>query len=104
MKRVAYTVQATCPSAASADAYVAWLQDGHTGAVVNGGALSAMIVRLEADPPGSPPRVEVRYVFATREAFDRYIRDHAPALRQDGLKRFGPDSGVKFDRTIGEIV
>lgn len=104
MRRIAYTVRAGCPSEAVAAAYVAWLEGGHTDEVVKGGAESAMIVRLEPDAPGGPARVEVRYVFSTREAFDRYIRECAPRLRAEGLARFGPGSGVVFERTIGEVL
>lgn len=104
MSRIAYTVRALCPDEAVAAAYVAWLEDGHIDEVIKGGAHSAMIVRLEPERPGGPARVEVRYVFSTREVFDRYIRECAPGLRAEGLKRFGPESGVVFERTIGEIV
>ncbi|MFN0011256.1 MAG: DUF4286 family protein [Phycisphaerales bacterium] len=101
---VAYTVRATCPSPAVAAAYVAWLEGGHVDQVMKGGAHSAMIVRLDAERPGDEARVEVRYVFSTREVFDRYIREHAPGLRADGLKHFGPETGVRFERTVGEIL
>ncbi len=93
-------VQATLPDEATAREYVAWLEDGHVDQVVGHGAHSAMIVRLEGDPP----RVETHYVFGTREMYEQYVSKHAAALRADGLKRFPPERGVKFERRLGEIV
>lgn len=108
MSSIAYTVRATCPSPALAERYVAWLEDGHVDMVIRGGAHAATIVRLDPEPgqPGGqgPRRVEVRYVFPTRAVFDRYVRDFAPALRAEGLARFGRETGVTFERSVGEIV
>lgn len=104
MTRVCYMVIATLPSAAVAEEYVAWLEDGHVDSVVDGGAHSAMIVRLEPNGPSEAPKVMTQYVFSTREMFDRYVREFAPALRAEGLKRFGPDRGVKMERLLGTIV
>jgi hypothetical protein len=101
---IAYTVIASCPSKELSDEYVAWLEDGHIDAVIAGGAHSAMIVRLDREGNSGPWVLEVRYIFSTRAAFDRYIKEHAPALRADGLKRFGPERGIVFKRTLGEIV
>lgn len=102
MGPIAYTVTATLPDERVCSAYVEWLQDGHVDAVIGAGAHSAMIVRLE-DPP-LPIRVQTRYIFSTREALDRYLREHAPGLREDGLRRFGPETGVSFAREIGRVV
>lgn len=102
MTRICYMVVATLPDAATAQEYVAWLEDGHVDAVINHGAHSAMIVRLE--PRSGKPRVMTQYVFPTRELFDRYVAHFAPALRADGLKKFPPERGIAFERTIGEIV
>lgn len=103
---VAYTVVASLPDRGVTDEYVAWLKDGHVDAVIAHGARSAHIVRLDREGPNEdePFRVEVRYVFPTREVFQRYVERHAPGLRADGLKRFGPERGVRFSRTVGEIV
>jgi len=104
VSRIAYTVTAMFPDRATADEYIAWLEDGHIDAVIAGGAHSAMIVRLETTDPDEPPRVEVRYIFSTRELFDRYIEHFAPALRAEGLRRFPPSRGITFQRSIGTIV
>ena len=103
MMRICYMVIATLPDAAIEREYVSWLEDGHVDAVISGGAHSAMIVRLEP-AAGEKPRVMTQYVFPTRELFDRYVAHFAPALRADGLKRFPPERGIVFERTIGEIV
>lgn len=103
MAQIAYTVRALCPDAPTAQEYLAWLKGGHIQEVIRGGALSAALIRLD-DQPGCPSRVEVRYQFADRAALDRYLTQFAPALRADGLKRFPPERGVAFERTVGEIV
>lgn len=110
MPRMAYSVTAHHPSERQARAYVAWLQGGHVRAVIAGGAESGTITLLDTPPgttnpaEGSDPRsVEVRYIFPSRTALDRYLRDFAPALRSEGLARFGPETGTRFERTIGEI-
>jgi hypothetical protein len=59
-----------------------------------------------AGPPhndAAPAIVETQYVFPSRKAYDAYIRDHAPALRADGLKHFPPESGVTSERQVAEI-
>ena len=103
MTRIAYTVIATFPDQATMDEWVAWLEDGHIDEVIARGAHSAMIVKLDREKPTDPLRVEARYVFSTRENYDKYIREFAPALRADGLKRFPPERGIAFQRTVGVI-
>ena len=102
MSAICYMVIATLPDAATAAEYVAWLEDGHVDRVIDGGAHSAMIVRLDREAE-SPPRVMVQYIFPTRERFERYVSEFAPALRADGLKRFGPERGVRMERLIGDV-
>jgi hypothetical protein len=102
MAAIAYSVIATLPDARTADEYVAWLEDGHVDAVVRGGAHSAMIVRIQ--DPSHPIQVETRYIFSTRDAFDRYVREAAPGLRADGLRLFGPGRGVSMERRVGIVV
>lgn len=102
MGRIAYTVTAELPDAAVRDRYLSWLAEGHVRQVVEAGAESGKVVRI--DEPAEPLRVQTRYEFASRADLDRYLRDHAPALRADGLSRFGPETDVRFSRTIGEIL
>lgn len=102
MSAIAYTVAAVFPSRDLALEYVAWLEDGHIDEVIQGGAHSAMIVRITE--PEIPIRVEVRYIFSNRGVFDTYLAQHAPALRAQGLKRFPPERGIRFERTLGDVV
>lgn len=102
MGSIAYTVTATLPNEASRTAYIEWLENGHVDAVLEAGADAAMIVSV--DEPAQPIRVQTRYVFATRETLEHYLAHHAPALRADGLRRFGPETGVTFSREIGRVI
>lgn len=99
---LAYSVIATFPDQSLAAEYVAWLKGGHVQQVVAGGAVSAEVIHLE-EPP-TPIQIESRYIFAGRAEFDRYLRDHAPRLRTEGLARFGAGRGVTFQRRVGKIV
>jgi hypothetical protein len=101
MPRIAYMVIATLPSESIAQDYIAWLNDGHLQAVIEGGATIADVIRLDPDPT---PRVMSRYEFPSREAFDRYTRETAPRLRAEGVALFGQHRGVKFERLVGEIL
>jgi hypothetical protein len=101
MAAIAYTVIATLPDAPIASEYIEWLRSGHVQSVVEGGAESAQIVRIEQ--PDTPLQVEARYVFPDRPTFERYLRDRAPALRAEGLQRFPPERGVSFNRRIGTL-
>ena len=59
-----------------------------------------MAVRLDEDPV----RCEARYLFDSREAFETYERDHAPALREEGLRAFPLDLGLSYTRTTGTVI
>ena len=97
--QVWYCVTAQFTDAAVRDEYLAWLGGGHMAAVVQGGALSARAVVLE----GPDLRVATQYFFEDSEAFDRYVRDYAPALRADGAARFPAHRGVTFERLLGTV-
>lgn len=103
-RSICYTVTATLPDEATCASYIRWLEDGHVDAVIDGGAHSGMIVRLDPEPAGGNPRVQTVYLFPSRAAFDRYVAETAPALREDGIRRFGGIEGVSFARAIGEVV
>jgi dipeptidase E len=99
-RKLAYVVAATFSDAAVAEEWLAWLRGGHVAEVLAGGAESAEIVEMDA---GQGLAFEVRYLFRSREAFAAYERDHAPRLREEGLRRFGPERGVTYRRTTGLI-
>lgn len=101
-----YAVTATLPDAACAAEYLDWLTRGHIQQVIAGGATSARIVTLDPEPAPAgdhKPRLETQYQFPSRQTFDRYVRDFAPALRAEGLERFPPSRGVTFQRRLGRI-
>jgi hypothetical protein len=97
---IVYSVRMEAPSHEVFDEIVAWLTDDHAGDVVRAGAIDASVVRLDADPLA----VEVRYRFASREAFAAYEAGPALVLRAEGRERFGPERGVRMSRTIGEEI
>jgi hypothetical protein len=104
---LAYTVVATLPDERTLAEYTAWLLAGHIQAVLRGGATSAEVIG--PDPAalaegGAPIRVESRYIFPTRAAFEAYEAVHAPALRADGAARFGGRPGVSFSRAVGLVL
>lgn len=101
MGRVHYSVVATLPNKDLLRNYMDWLVGGHIQAVLAGGAESARVVELDADR--LPLRVRTVYEFPDRGAFERYVLERAPALRAEGLARFGGDSGVTFEREVGVI-
>jgi hypothetical protein len=102
---LAYTVSAAFEGTETGlmEQWIDWLKAEHLYEVCEAGAMDAWIVRL--DPrPGEPLRCEVRYRFASRRAFEAYERDHAPRLRAEGLARFPVASGIRYSRSLGEIV
>lgn len=112
MPTILYTVRATCPNLQVRGRFLAWLSPNHVAQVLKGGATSARIILpdrisdpVRGEPVESADRavVETQYVFPSRKACDDYLRDHAPALRADGLKHFPPDSGVTYERQVAEI-
>ena len=100
MTAFAYTVSCTFTDPAVADAWTQWLRDEHLADVCAGGAVAAEVVRLD----GTPLRTEVRYRFADRAAFERYEREHAPRLREEGLRKFPLELGLTYSRSTGELV
>lgn len=76
------------------------MRDEHLAAVIQTGALHGEVVRLDGDQL----HFEARYQFAGRADFDRYVRDHAPRLRAEGLRRFPGGEVVHYERTSGEVL
>lgn len=110
---IEYSVRISLPDAKTAADMLLWLDREHLAAVCAAGALDARVVRL--DPPssgegggegsgGQGVTLVARYRFASRAAFARYEREHAPRLRAEGLARFPPEAGVRYDRSIADIV
>ena len=100
MSEVLYTVTVGFPNAELVEDWLGWLRDGHITEVLAGGASHAEIVALDVPPH----TYEVRYRFPSREAFNKYERDHAPRLRAEGLKLFPVEKGISYRRSVGEVV
>lgn len=103
MPAVLYTVRVVCKDVPQRGRYLAWLVPDHVLAVKAGGAKGVRVVLPDRVNDKAPAIVEVQYVFPSRNAFDTYVRDHAPALRADGLKLFPPGSGISQERQVAEI-
>lgn len=103
MPALLYTVRTTCRDLAQRGRYLAWLTPSHVAQVLAAGATSVRIVLPDRGDDAEPALVETQYVFPSRKAFAAYVRDHAPALRADGLKQFPPASGVTTARQLAEI-
>ena len=105
MSTIAYTVIAETESEAYIRAYVDWLTRGHIRDVIQAGAISGTVVRIDrAD--GAPFAAEARYLFGSREDFQQYETGPAMALRAEGIALFGPQSEhpMRFRRTLGGVV
>ena len=103
MPAILYTVRSTCRDIPQRGRYLAWLSPNHLLEVKAGGATAVRVVLPDRENEGAPAVVETQYVFPSRKAFETYLRDHAPALRADGLKHFPPASGVTSTRQVAEI-
>jgi len=97
---LAYTVICTFKNEALAQEWLGWMQGEHLAEVIAAGALDAEVVKMD----GSPVRCEVRYHFESRDAFNRYEREHAARLRGEGLKKFPLDRGLSYVRSVGQTV
>lgn len=95
-----YTVACEFEKAEVAREWVDWLVREHLAEVCAAGALSAEIVRVD----GSGIRYQVHYRFPDRAAFQRYEREHVPRLREEGLRLFPLDLGLRYGRSTGEII
>ena len=93
---IEYRVTATIADAELVHEYLRWLIEGHLEAVIAGGAYQASLLqRVDAEPA----EIESVYRFATEEDFTTYEREFAPALRAEGLARFG-EAGISFSRRV----
>jgi hypothetical protein len=94
----AYTVIVDLPDVQTRKGYVQWLANDHLAKVIDGGAIGADVIEIDADRVA---QVEIRYKFANMADLDVYLRDHAPKLRAEGLAKWGSVAGMSIRRTIG---
>jgi len=98
--KLRYVVGVTFPDQATADRWLEWLRAGHVADVLAGGATFAQIMHHDGDAVV----YEVTYSFPSREALDRYERDFAPRLREEGRRLFPPEQGIVYHRTVATIL
>lgn len=103
MAKILYSVRATCVSLHQRGRFLSWLVPGHVLAVKAGGAEGVRVILPDRPGNDAPAVVETQYVFPSRAAYNTYLRDHAPALRTDGLKHFPPETGIAYERQVAEI-
>lgn len=79
-----------------------WLDDHVRRMLGYAGFLEAEILDRQ-EPAAAPGQVarSVRYRLRDRDAFDAYLRDHAPAMRADGIARFG--DRVRASRRVSTV-
>jgi len=102
--QVLYTVTVSFQDPTIAEEWEDWMRRGHMQALLASGALRAELVRW-SDPDEDGPAIHMtaHYVFPDQDTLDTYIRDHAPALREDGLQRFPTTRGIEYSRRIGAV-
>lgn len=100
---VTYTLRVSLSNEAMRRTYIAWLAEDHLAKVRAGGAMEAEVISLDAGGvEDGRVGVEVRYRFRDRASLDRYLSEHAPKLRAEGLARFANED-VRIARTVGEV-
>jgi Domain of unknown function (DUF4286) len=100
MAAICYTVAVSFPDDETAERWLKWMRAGHAAEVLTGGATAAEIVRMD----GPVIEYEVHYRFPSRDAFDRYEREHAPRLRKEGLRQFPTEHGIHYHRATGVVM
>lgn len=88
--------------------FLAWLRDRHVADVCRAGAEDAEIAVLDPSDDHAHA-IEMRYRFSSREAYERYLREDAPRLRDEGIAeaaRLGVElgRGVVMKRWTGEAI
>ena len=85
---------------AIADEYRAWLE-AHIREILAIPGFSGAELLAEDGDDGRPVWT-TRYHLAGRAALERYLREHAPRLRAEGLARFG--GRFEATRRVSELV
>ena len=92
-----YAVRIDFDDRATRDDMIAWLRDRHVKDVLDAGALEAQLVVID-----DALAIDIRYRFASPEAFAAYERDHAPRLRAEGIA-FLAGRTARFTRWTGAV-
>ncbi len=103
-----YVVRCAFAKREALEGFVAWLCTRHVADVCAAGAEDAEVDVLDPIGGTHPHAVEIRYRFASRDAFARYEREEAPRLRQDGIDELAvlgvAPAEVAFTRTTGQRI
>ena len=78
----------------------AWLKDHVRHMLALPGFHDARILKPDAAEPGTERRV-VQYTLGSRGELDQYLAEHAPRMREDGVKRFGDK--MKASRRVFDL-
>ena len=87
--------------ASRADEWQAWIVP-HMQEVVETGFFTDASLEKVVDPQTERVVFLVRYTSPSMHDLDRYIAEHAPALRAAGLATFGDDA--RTSRTVSELL
>lgn len=71
----------------AAEAYGTWLR-GHIAEILAIDGFLGARWMARTDAPGEETHWTIHYTLRDRRSLERYLSDHAPAMREDGLKRF----------------
>lgn len=88
---------------AIAEAWVQWMQQEHMPELMQTGLFTdARLCRLLEQDETEGITFAAQYFCAALADYERYIAEHAPAMREKGFKRFG-NQFIAF-RTVMEIL
>jgi hypothetical protein len=83
--------------------WLAWLLKEHIPAIISTGCFTSYkVVRLLEIDEAEGPTYAVQYFAPDLAEYTRYIRDHAPALRQDSINKWG-EAFIAF-RSLMEVI
>lgn len=86
---IVYNVTAKVQTDA-ATAWAIWMEEEHIPELMQTGLFSGYrLCRLLDQDETDDITYTVQYYFNTMEDYETYIRDHAPSMREKGLRRFG---------------
>ena len=92
-----YTVRCSFTDTEVTESWLHWLKSEHIEDVLSAGAAAAEVFEMDG---GST--YEIRYSFESESDFETYERDHAPGLREEGLRKFPLELGLEYSRTTGK--
>ena len=95
-----YTVSCRFTNPSVASRWLQWLKTEHIQDVIDAGAQSAEVFEMM----DGELEYQIRYQFASQEAFEKYDSEKAPALREEGLEKFPLSLGLEYHRTTGKRV